>query len=210
MKILLVDEKGQTLNQPYILRLPGWTEERYYLEGPRDQKAEFVRGELILMSPMSGKHSKLVTFLIALLSSYVDAKKLGVVMGGPTIRLESEINREPDICFIPQEKAEKTEGLPIEVVPPFIVEVSCTTRSMDLGEKALDYERAGVREYWVVDLEQDEVVVHLQEEGKYQKSSQKTGRLESREVKGFYIAIDWLWQKPLPSVFESLKAIIGF
>jgi len=210
MKVLLVDEQGKSVTAPYIIRFPGWTEERYYKEAPREGKCEFVRGDLIIMTPMSGDHSKIIKFLSFLVIGYCEAKGLGEVLPGPTIRLEPGVNREPDICFIPEEKAHLTSAMPIEVIPSFIIEVSCTTRSMDLGEKTLDYEKAGVREYWVVDIERDEVVVHLIEEGKYQKTTLETGRLEAREIPGFYIEVDWLWQEPLPSAFECLRKLVGF
>jgi len=33
--------------------------------------------------------------------------------------------------------------------------------------------------------------------------------LRSSVLKGFWINIDWLWQKPLPSVLEVFKEIAG-
>ncbi|RME84025.1 MAG: Uma2 family endonuclease [Planctomycetota bacterium] len=210
MKFQVIDPKGKILEGPYIIRLPGWTEERYYQEAPRDQKAEFVKGELILMSPMSGEHSQTVYFLSSLIGGFCEVKKLGKILPSPTIRLAPDVNREPDLCFIPQEKLHLATGMPIQAIPPFIIEVSWTTRSIDLGEKAQDYERAQVGEYWVVDIEQKEVVVHLLEEGKYQRKTLKSGKLESREIQGFYIHIDWLWQKPLPSALECLRELVDF
>ena len=137
MKLKVVDEKGHPTNEPYILKLPGWTEERYYKEAPTEGKCEFVRGELIMFAPMTREHSEIVGFLNSLLGMYCDAKKLGLVLVGPTIRLKPGVNREPDICFIPKEKEPQAKGI-IEVVPSFIIEVSYTTQREDLGEKALD------------------------------------------------------------------------
>ena len=209
MKLLLLDDKGQILSEPYILRLQGWSEERYLHEAPPDQRCEFVEGEVIMYCPMSTEHSKMVTFLLRLLGDYCDAKNLGEVMSEPTTRLSPGVNRQPDICFVPREKAHLAKGLPMEVVPPFIIEVSWSTREIDLGEKARDYERAFVQEYWVVDIEEKDVVVHILEQGQYQRSQQKSGRLESRIVSGFYVEIDWLWQEPLPSAWEAVKGILG-
>jgi hypothetical protein len=37
---------------------------------------------------------------------------------------------------------------------------------------------------------------------------QKSGNLISKEIKGFYIDVDWLWKDPMPSSFECLKGIL--
>lgn len=59
-------------------------------------------------------------------------------------------------------------------------------------------------------MESDEMVVHLLREGKYEKTTLDKGRLESTEIQGFYIEVDWLWQKPLPSAFDCLRELVGF
>lgn len=103
MEIKLVNEKGQLIDEPHQIRLYGWTEERYFKEAPRDRKCEFVKGDLILMTPMSEDHSDVATFLSFLLRGYCDTKDLGKLLTGPTIRIELGINREPDLCFFPKE-----------------------------------------------------------------------------------------------------------
>ena len=39
MKLRLVDENGVEVAQPYEVRLPGWTEERYFAEAPEEAAA---------------------------------------------------------------------------------------------------------------------------------------------------------------------------
>ncbi len=52
-------------------------------------------------------------------------------------------------------------GSPLEVRPVLVVQVtSPSTRRMALVEEPQDYLRAGIPEYWVVDAERGEVVVH--------------------------------------------------
>jgi Uma2 family endonuclease len=41
-----------------------------------------------------------------------------------------------------------------------LVEISDTTLAFDLGTKARLYARAGIREYWVVDIAGQRIVVH--------------------------------------------------
>jgi Uma2 family endonuclease len=206
MKYKLVDEQGKAVVEPHIIRLQGWSEERYLKEAP--VHAEFVKGEVIIMSPMSGEHSKIIKFLISLLNMYCEAKEIGEILPGPTIRLQTGIHREPDLCFIPKERSHLAVGMPLKTMPPFIIEVSHTTQKIDLIEKAKEYEEAGVEEYWVIDIENNAVHIHLLENGKYSIVQKKEERIASRIIPGLYIESSWLWQKPLPNAYnlESARA----
>jgi Uma2 family endonuclease len=90
-----------------------------------------------------------------------------------------------------------------------VIEVSYTTQEIDLSEKLFDYEEAGVEEYWVVDIKKEIVYVHNLEGGKYRKSFElHKGKVESGIIAGFWINVDWLWQRPLPLEPDCLKQII--
>ena len=52
-------------------------------------------------------------------------------------------------------------GIYIGGAPELVVEVAASSRSIDLGAKLADYERAGVREYLVVTLDPDDVFWHV-------------------------------------------------
>jgi hypothetical protein len=43
MKIMVVDEHKKLLREPYVVRLGGWTLERYLEEAPEHPFCEFVR-----------------------------------------------------------------------------------------------------------------------------------------------------------------------
>jgi len=45
MKLMVMDEKKEALREPYMLRLGGWTLERYLAQAPERQLWEFVLGE---------------------------------------------------------------------------------------------------------------------------------------------------------------------
>ncbi|MEM2445717.1 MAG: Uma2 family endonuclease [Candidatus Bathyarchaeia archaeon] len=57
-------------------------------------------------------------------------------------------------------------GSPLEVCPVLVIEViRPSTRTIDLVEKVQDYARVGIPEYWVVDAERGEVIIHRLREG---------------------------------------------
>lgn len=66
---------------------------------------------------------------------------------------------QPDLAFyvgaglpiIP--RSNSPVNLDIYPAPTLVIEIAATTLSDDLGQKRLLYERLGVREYWVVDVE---------------------------------------------------------
>jgi Uma2 family endonuclease len=212
MKVLVVDEQRQLVNEPYVVRMGGWTPERYLQESPDDARWEFVRGEVIMYSPATAEHQDLVGFFYRLLSGYCETKGWGKVLTGPAaVRLFPDVMREPDLFVIAPEDVPKATGTPLDLNPVFIVEViSPSTRTIDLGEKAEDYARAGVPEYWAADRERRELHAHrLQEqEGNYRAQVLSRGRLESGSVPGFWVSIDWLWRSPLPPMSTCLPQIL--
>ena len=211
MKLTVVDERKEVLREPYVLRLGGWTLERYLAEAPESQLWEFARGEVIMYSPVTGEHQDLVRFLLRLLDGYCEAKTWGKVLTGPAaIRVLPDVIREPDIFVLPPEEVPKAKGVPLEVRPTLVIEVtSPATRTIDLVEKAQDYASAGIPEYWVVDPERREIAVHRLTGKRYDVERVKEGEVESSAVPGFRLKAEWLFREPLPPVAECWRAILG-
>ncbi len=211
MKLQVVDERKELLREPYVLRLGGWTLERYLAEAPESQLWEFVRGEVVMYSPASAEHQDLLVFLVRLLGGFCEARKWGKVLTGPAaIRLLPDVIREPDIFVLPPEEVPKAKGVPLEVRPALVIEVtSPTTRTIDLVEKPGDYAAAGIPEYWVVDPERKEIVVHRLAGERYEVERVKGGGIGSSAVPGFRLKAEWLFQEPLPLVAECLRDIFG-
>jgi len=211
MRLTVVDERKEVLREPYVLRLGGWTLERYLAEAPESQLWEFVRGEVIMYSPAAAEHQRLVSFLVRLIGGFCEAKGWGEVLTGPAaIRVLPDVIREPDIFVLPPEEVPKAKGVPLEVCPALVIEVtSPATRTIDLVEKAGDYAAAGIPEYWVVDPERKEIVVHRLSGERYEVERVTEGENESASVPDFRLKAEWLFREPLPSVAECLQAILG-
>jgi Uma2 family endonuclease len=103
------------------------------------------------------------------------------------IRFGPDLLYAPDIVFI---AAGRTEPRPekLTVVPDFVVEVlSPATRALDQQTKGNDYERCGVKEYWMVDPATAGFRVLRLKDGKYTEFNHDGDRLESTAVPGFSI-----------------------
>ena len=211
MRLRLVAENGAEVRDPYEVRLPGWTEERYFAEAPEQGFYEFKDGELIVHSPVNIEHQDIVRFLTVLLTTFTSEKGLGKVLNGPgVLHVRQDLAREPDIFFVSNERASNIEHECVRAPVDLVVEVLCESgRSRDLEDKAEEYEEAGVSEYWVVDLVNREIVVHRLEGRRFDVRTVGHGRLDSTAVPGFWIQVQWLWQRPMPGEFACLREVIG-
>jgi len=209
MKAILVDENKQPIHAPYLVRLGGWTLERYLQEAPEHPFLEYVRGEVVMYSPATAEHQRIVGFLFRLLGGFLERRRWGEVLAGPAaLEILPEVIREPDLFVLPPEAIPQAQGTPLKVRPVWVIEVlSPNTRSVDLGEKPQEYAQAGIPEYWVVDPEGKEVHRFLLKGSKYQETIISSGKLESTSVPSFWLEVDWLFQKPLPPVLECLQKI---
>lgn len=206
-------ESEETL-QAFLLRIPGWTEERYFEEAPEMWFVEFEDGELIMHSPVNIRHQVITQFLTVLLRVVVRSRGLGDVLCGPAVvRLRPGLNYEPDIFVVPAEQRDRLEKQHFSGTPLLVVEViSPATRHHDLVTKALAYRQHQVPEYWAVDPEQAILHQHLLPDdpmAPYRVTTHTQGRVESHALPGFWIDVGWLWQEPLPDELACLEQILA-
>ncbi|MGH7960638.1 MAG: Uma2 family endonuclease, partial [Candidatus Binatia bacterium] len=99
--------------------------------------------------------------------------RLGEVFDASTgYRLPSGDTVEPDVSFISAARFQAgpppRRGKFLEIVPNLIVEILSTpTAARDRGEKKAIYERNGVDEYWLVDVDRGEIAVYVLTSGRY-------------------------------------------
>jgi Uma2 family endonuclease len=168
------------------------------------------------LSPIRGRHFELVLYLFDLFRAYFRFRPIGVLRGEPFLmRVEATgLNREPDLQIIlndnPGDLTETAMNGPadicIEVVSPESVE-------RDYGTKFELYEKAGVREYWLLDYERETSHFYrLNAAGKYHRQPTEGGIYETPLLPGLRVDIPILWTVPLPeidAIFESVRAMLG-
>jgi Uma2 family endonuclease len=184
------------------------TEEEFEAWCDEDVKAEYVNGEVIVHSPVSTRHNDAVLFLAGLLRVIVQQHDLGRVLGPELqVRLRPGLRRVPDLLFVAKERADMIHPTLVEGAPDLIVEiVSPDSVERDWREKYLEYQAAGVGEYWVVDLEYQRMAVYrLSEERRYQAVSAEEGVYRSQVLPGFWLRTEWLWQEPLPNELDVVR-----
>ena len=185
------------------------TEEAFVAWCDEDIKAEWVDGEVIIMSPSSIRHVDLAGFLVILMRTFVTHHNLGTVLGPECqIRLADQRRRRvPDLLFVAQARAEIIQPNHIEGPPDLVVEIaSPESVARDWREKYMEYETAGVGEYWVIDPMAERVEAYrLNQNRKYELLPEKEGAIHSHILPGFYLKPAWLWQTPLPNPLDILR-----
>jgi Uma2 family endonuclease len=171
---------------------------------------EWVDGEVFEMRNPSLTHQDISDFLTAILRFFVEAKKLGRVISAPfPIRFDFRPSgRQPDIMFVSNENLHRLENQYVDGTADLIVEiVSPESYNRDTNDKFLEYEQAGVREYWIIDYGRRTANFYgFDEAGKYKLLPlPPDGKFESRVLDGLYIKTDWLWRENLPGLAEVLK-----
>jgi hypothetical protein len=144
---------GQHLNQPTF-------HERYQAMPP-ETRAELVGGTVCMPSPMRRDHAGTTRLVSGWLSDY-QRETPGVDGGdGGTVKIDQQGEPQPDCDLrIPAEmggQSDVDEDGYLFGAPELVLEIARSSRAFDLGAKKVDYERAGVQEYVVVELDPDQI-----------------------------------------------------
>ncbi len=165
-----------------------------------DTWAEWVNGEVHLVSPVGGEHQDVALFLLRLISEFVETRRLGVVRYEPFQMKTGETlpGRSPDILFVASENLHRLREAYLDGPADLVVEVvSEESRARDRGEKFVEYERGGVREYWVIDPARKQAEFYVLQDGTYQPVLLGSkGVYRSTVLSGFWMRVEWLWQRP--------------
>lgn len=135
-----------------------------YIENlPEDERVELIDGQLFYMATPTERHQGLITFLILNIGVYLKEKK-GACKVYPAplavyLDCDNRTYLEPDIFIVCNKHKMDQKGC--HGAPDFVAEIiSPSTRSKDYLLKMNKYQKAGVREYWILDPEQGVIQVY--------------------------------------------------
>ena len=141
-----------------------------YWNLPEGRRAELIDGELFDMAPPGRTHQKIAVGLVQRLQSFVERNggPCEVYMAPFAVNLTADDTTwvEPDVLVVCDPAKLSERGC--EGAPDLIVEiVSPSSVTMDYFTKTARYQRAGVREYWIVDPSCRQVTVYRYETPQY-------------------------------------------
>lgn len=126
---------------------------------------ELLEGEVVVMAPMDEEHARPIARLSVMIGRQVSPDEFQVRTQLP---LAPDDNNEPlpDIAVLPDDETRRENP----ETALLAIEVANTSLADDLGRKARIYARAGIPEYWVVDVKKRTLVVHRNPSGSKYKS----------------------------------------
>jgi Uma2 family endonuclease len=120
------------------------------------QRVELIEGQIVNMSPMGSEHATTVT-----LTAHAVERAFGdgyFTRWQMPFGVGESSDPEPDVAVIAGEVRDYTTTHPTSAV--LIIEVADTSLAYDRTEKASLYAKAGVMEYWIVNLINRQLEVH--------------------------------------------------
>jgi Uma2 family endonuclease len=116
----------------------------------REDRVELIEGELIMMPPPSPDHSAHTTSLRMKIERKLPDDVILRIADSITLPPLSE--PEPDLCIVRRRADFYKKAHPTAKDVLQVIEISKSSLDFDTGQKAVIYGRAGIREYWVLDL----------------------------------------------------------
>lgn len=140
-----------------------WSEaDHIRLDNNATRRIELVDGRIEVLTVPTELHQRILLYFYEALRLFIRTRQLGMVLtSGLRVRLRPGEIREPDVVFMRAENAARRgedfwhgADLVMEVVS-----ASAPDRKRDLEEKRVAYAQAGIPEYWILDPEQQRVLV---------------------------------------------------
>lgn len=130
---------------------------------PEGERAELIDGQIYYMATPSRIHQRIVMEISFRIRDYIGAKNGSCeVYPAPFavfLNADDKTYVEPDISVICDKNKLTDKGC--NGSPDWIIEiVSPSSKNMDYFTKLFKYRSAGVREYWIVDLEKQIITVY--------------------------------------------------
>jgi Uma2 family endonuclease len=184
------------------------TEDEFVAWCDSETRAEWVDGKVVVMSPSSVEQDDLTGWLGGILRIFLDHHDLGRVLGpNITARFANQRRRRvPDLLVVLKPRLNLIMKNHIEGAPDFIVEiVAPESQTRDRREKYSEYEKAGVREYWILDPVSQQLEAYVLKRGKYVEIKSENDVWRSTILNGFYLKSAWLWRALLPTLAAVVK-----
>jgi len=195
--------------KPTPLALPPMTYEAFLEYDFDNPHVEWVDGEVVMMAPVSGEHQDVAGLLYTLFTHFVEEHDVGKVRYDPfQMKTGTDLpGRAPDVQVILKKNLRRLKTNHLAGPADLVVEViSPGSRGTDRGDKFYEYEKGGVKEYWLLDTQRESAEFYLLGRDKrYHLMPVEDGILRSVVLKGLWLRVDWLWQRPLPKVMKVLK-----
>lgn len=177
---------------------------------PEETRAELIGGIVYMASPLKPQHGRMHARIMHWLQEYADATLGTDALDNTTAILGEESEPQPDayLIVLPERGGQmrlNSEDY-LEGAPELIIEVASSRESIDLHGKKDDYERAGVREYGVIALRQNQVFWFVARDGRFvELAPGADGIIRSEVFPGLWIDPDALLRRDTARIRAVLQ-----
>jgi len=124
------------------------------------ERLELIDGLLIVREPHGSRHAAAIRRIVTALRRVLgDEWQIDSQL---PIALDDDSEPEPDVAVVPLDPSAYRDAHPSRAV--LVIEVADTSYRVDHEHKASLYARAGIADYWIVDLVRDTVEIHREPE----------------------------------------------
>ena len=161
---------------------------------------ELINGELVQKQSPSVQHQRISQKIEFALMVYANQTKSGEMFHAPLDVVLDDYNAyHPDILFIKKERSFIIDAKEQIIIgaPDLVVEIlSKSTAPHDKGAKKENYERNGVREYWLVDPVRKSIEVYALIEQRYKLVAyqEESGKVISSVLEGFELEVEQVFE----------------
>lgn len=166
-----------------------------------NERIEIINGEAVMMAPPSRVHQEISGEIFRQLANYLEGKRCRVYAAPFAVRLfERDVEApedvdtmvEPDLSVVCD--SDKLDKYGCKGAPDVVIEIlSPSTQRHDRLVKLGLYQRAGVREYWIVNPEDQTVQVMLLDGGgilQLHEVYDRTGVAKINSLEGCFIELN--------------------
>ncbi len=137
---------------------------------PFDIPVELIQGEIVMMSPIGEPHSRVVIAVTEWSYEVVDRKRFMIRVQVPIRIPATQSEPEPDLVWVRRTISRERPPEPEQVA--LLIEVAESSLTYDRTVKLPNYALAGIPEYWIVNLIDEQIEVYRKPSGRtYQEDS---------------------------------------
>ena len=170
-----------------------WTEEDYFRLPETNKIIELSEGRIIITPSPTTQHQKILSKLFLLTGNHVLSNNLGEIVVSPMdVRLWPGTIRQPDIVYMSNEHRDRISEQ-YWGIPDLVIEIlSESTATEDRTSKFIEYEKAGITEYWLLDIASKTIEVFVLDQASYKLLGKwGTGEvIQSKVLAGLQVAVD--------------------
>jgi Uma2 family endonuclease len=176
-----------------------------------NQHVEWADGKIVPLPPVDNEHCEVLGFCLVLLGAWIDHHDLGTLRTAPfQMKTGPRLpGRCPDLFFVHKSRRHRFRRMYFDGPADLAVEVISSEGDpeVDRTEKFREYERGGVREYWLLDPTRE--IAHfyrLGRDGRYRPLRvDANGIVRSEVLSGLWLKPEWLCSRSQPDITSVLR-----